>query len=703
METNPLPLAETDAATLRLQNLRLLWELHVLNEIAESVAGSLDLDVILHRTLQHVARAFDTHAAAVRLRDEATGMFEVRAQIGLAPGLLDAVARLESGQWPSDRVVMSGEPVIVRDLRAEPWARALPANGIIPRAALVVPIVFAGQLIGTLKVTSAVPGAFGDVDRHFLMTIAHHLGIAVGNARLYSKVSLAKVEWERTCDAIGDVIGLFGADGRLVRANTALAARAGWPVTSTRPHACDEVGFCGCAFPDCAVGRAVGHRQSSHEEITTPDGQIFLVTTLPIEGGSGRLAAVQLAKNVTEEIRSGRQRQALGHELAGKNAQLTEALEQLRAAQAQLVQVEKLSAIGQLVAGVAHELNNPLTSIIGFAQLVGDGLAAAGPDPSVEQAREDVQRIAEESERAARIVKNLLAFARQQAGDRALQALPELLTSMLELRTYDFRLSGIELQVDLPSDLPPVWCDANQLQQGLLNIVLNAEQAILERGGGGHLDVRARYDDDADAIVLSIADDGPGIAPELLSRVFDPFFTTKPVGKGTGLGLSLCYGIIRDHGGNVWVESEPGVRTTFWIELPARRATAPQKALRLLVAHSDPHAGDFVAAVATGWGHRVAQTSSARVAFDRLARESVDAMIVDRGTLAQDPDGWQRVLGRRESGPRLIALSLNGEMDEIGRLARQQAVAVVDPPFRLVTLRRALRALARELVPRKLV
>src|SRR5262249_22289104 len=319
-------------------------------------------------------------------------------------------------------------------------------------------------------------------------------------------------------------------------------------------------------------------------------------------------SVVQVAKNVTEEIRSARRLWQMSDELGRANARLTTTLEQLKSTQAQLLQAEKLSAIGQLVAGVAHELNNPLTSVIGYAQLLEEELLASqdsvGPR-SPGQLAHDLRRIAEESERAARIVRNLLAFARRQTAARPPQHVADLANRVLSRRTYEFRLNGIALSTEFQAGLPPLVVDASQLQQALLNLILNAEQAMRGRSPR-RLTVCARFDDVADAVELSVADNGHGIDDVNLSPIFHPFFTTRDVGEGTGLGLSICYGIVRDHGGQILVESKHQVGTTFSILLPARVEPAAPNGEEVLVAHADAGERDFLAAALTGWGYAVA-------------------------------------------------------------------------------------------------
>ena len=231
--------------------------------------------------------------------------------------------------------------------------------------------------------------------------------------------------------------------------------------------------------------------------------------------------------------------------------------------QLKLAQSEKLSALGQLVSGVAHELNNPLASVIGHAQL----LLRAATDPEL-VARLDV--INKEAERARRIVQNLLSFARQHNPCRTEVGLNELLASALELRVFEMAAHQVSVQTDF-GDIPRILADGHQLRQVFLNIIINAEQAIaeLERGGTIRVATSIREDGGDRRVVITIADDGPGISPDQITKVFDPFFTTKPVGTGTGLGLSISYGIIEEHKGVISVENQPGSGAVFTIEVPA--------------------------------------------------------------------------------------------------------------------------------------
>ncbi len=223
-------------------------------------------------------------------------------------------------------------------------------------------------------------------------------------------------------------------------------------------------------------------------------------------------------------------------------------------------QAEKLTALGELVAGVSHELNNPLQIIVGYTEMIMT-------DNSVpEHLRTISSRIYDSALRASRIVRNLREFARQREAIREPVDLRQVVDKVIELLDYEFTQSGIKILKDY-EDIPPVMADSAQLQQVVLNLFKNAYDAIVEtERGEGTLKVSLRKGDGL--VIVEVSDDGIGIPEELINRIFEPFFTTKPVGKGTGLGLSITYGIIKAHNGNIYVKSKHGEGTTFTIELP---------------------------------------------------------------------------------------------------------------------------------------
>ncbi len=227
--------------------------------------------------------------------------------------------------------------------------------------------------------------------------------------------------------------------------------------------------------------------------------------------------------------------------------------------QEQLIIQDRLASMGELTAGIAHEINNPLTSIIGFSDLLRN---RDFPD----DIQEDVEIINKEANRTGEIVKNLLSFARKQPAEKKAVDINSVIQEVLKLRAHEQRVHNIDVRTHLSATLPEASADAFRLQQVFLNIVINAEYYLVEAHTKGIITVSTEQVEDT--VRVSIADNGPGIATEHMSHIFDPFFTTKKVGKGTGLGLSICHGIVTGYGGKIHAENESGEGATFIIELP---------------------------------------------------------------------------------------------------------------------------------------
>jgi PAS domain S-box-containing protein len=244
-----------------------------------------------------------------------------------------------------------------------------------------------------------------------------------------------------------------------------------------------------------------------------------------------------------------------------------QAYDHLRLTQEQLLQSEKMAAVGQLISGVAHELNNPLTAILGYSQLLSSKKFVN------EQGADYVDKLYKQARRTHRIVNNLLSFARQQKPERLPVRINQVIEDTLALREYDLRINNIHIHCDLEKNLPLTGADAQQLQQVFLNILNNAVDAILERSDRGDIWIRTSQGDRC--IVAEFVDSGPGMQDT--RRVFDPFYTTKPVGKGTGLGLSICYGIISEHGGEISVKNAAGQGASVSVTLPISPVSGASK------------------------------------------------------------------------------------------------------------------------------
>ncbi|HET9317579.1 MAG TPA: ATP-binding protein [Vicinamibacteria bacterium] len=242
----------------------------------------------------------------------------------------------------------------------------------------------------------------------------------------------------------------------------------------------------------------------------------------------------------------------------------------LRQAQQRLLQADRLASLGQLAASVAHEINNPISSVLNFSVLMQRILRDDGVPPGrVPEFRGYLERVSEQTARAGRIVSDLLAFSRRGKPHRAPADLGAIVRSTVALVDHKLKLMNVTAEVAVGSDVPLVPCDASQVQQVVMNLVMNGAEATRARGSG-RVSVAIRALEDGSAVTVQVDDDGEGIPEELLGRVFDPFFSTKEDGKGVGLGLAVVYGIVEAHGGEVDVKSTPGQGTTFVVTLPLR-------------------------------------------------------------------------------------------------------------------------------------
>lgn len=235
--------------------------------------------------------------------------------------------------------------------------------------------------------------------------------------------------------------------------------------------------------------------------------------------------------------------------------------------QEQLIQSAKLAAIGELISGVTHEVNNPLAIVMGYAEMILQ-------EPEIdEDMKQYVGIIFKESERARKVIQNLLSFARQHNPEKEKISVNELLNNTLLLAEYDIKKNNITVKKNYDQNLPSIMADPNQLQQVFLNLLINAQHAVSEKNGNGEILletslIEGNSSENETRVMITIRDNGKGIPDNILNRIFDPFFTTKPVNKGTGLGLSVSHGIIKEHGGNIYAENNPGEGASFRIELP---------------------------------------------------------------------------------------------------------------------------------------
>lgn len=375
--------------------------------------------------------------------------------------------------------------------------------------------------------------------------------------------------------------------------------------------------------------------------------------------------------------------------------------EQSRDLYQQLLQSEKMAALGQTMSGVAHELNNPLGAILALAErlrLQGARTPLAA----------GLATLHKEAERAARIARQLLTFARKRHTTRLMVPVNEVVAETVRLREADLQRAGIRVTTSLAADLPDVFADPHQLQQVVLNLLINAEHALLRSDTGGHVRVRTLAVS-ADSVRIDIEDDGPGMSEEVLGHIFDPFFTTKDVGEGTGLGLAVAQAIVAEHGGRIDVTSQPGAGARFAIVLPAAGATvhAPRartapvadtsdrfgEGLRVLLADDEPALAGAVADTLRDAGFDVTMASDGEEALAKARAQTFDAVICDLRMPRVDGPTFYRAIAEFSPPQARRVIFVTGDVTgtEAARFLDESGCPWLAKPFRLVELLRVVR------------
>ena len=356
-----------------------------------------------------------------------------------------------------------------------------------------------------------------------------------------------KAYFQQLFDNSPEGIALLDDADRVVQVNKGFETLFGYQTEETKGRFLNDIVVPEDRFEEAtAMSQAVLNNKVGRKETVRKrkDGSLVDVSTLgyPIRFGGKTVGVYAIYSDITERKQAEEEKKEME-----QKAHLA----------------SRLASVGEMASGIAHEINNPLTSVIGFSQLLMEGDIPA-------DIKEDVSIIYKEAQRAAGVAKNLLTFARKQAPAKQSTNMNSIIDGVLKLRAYEHRVNNIQVDSQLAPDLPEVMADYSQLQQVFINIIINAESAMIEAHRGGNLTITTQRVNNS--VRASFTDDGPGIAKENLNRIFDPFFTTKEVGKGTGLGLSVCHGIVAEHGGRMYARSKLGKGATFVVELPVNNS-----------------------------------------------------------------------------------------------------------------------------------
>ena len=606
--------------------LQRLWTL------GHQITGELHPARVLQRFVEAVMDVARADGVVVGLLGE-DGAIRVAAALGVVAPMQGMVLPVD--QSALGLVVRSGSAWSCDDVLATPHVlnqaatRRLAERGETLRAILVVPIQRRGETIGALSLGTVATRHFTPLEVERIESLTDMLSVALANAELVENLRQAEWRFRTLFRAAPDAVLTVFQSGRIREANDCVRDLVGL----------DPMQVVGRSFGDLvrpddrapleqALRSALAGRPSRVE--------VRCLRQLPPSGGSASaghderlvaLAASRLPEADPPTVL------VIGRDITGE-----------REMRARLLETERLAAVGELVAGVAHEVNNPLSSISAFAQLLlRDGGLSSSQQESVEVIRSETLR-------ASQVVRDLLAFARRSDPQREAVELNVVVERTLRLHTYQLASSNVRLELDLPADLPTVVGDARQLQQVVLNLVTNSIQALagVGRDAGGSLRIAtraARRPDGSDVVELEIADSGPGIPAEARARIFEPFFTTKPEGEGTGLGLSVSYGIVTAHGGTIVLADTSPAGTRFVVTLPAcgaasaaadaaprprpASARSPLAGLRLLFVDDEPVLRSGMEAFGRLRGFTVVTAEEGGAALEAVQRTAFDAVVCD--------------------------------------------------------------------------
>jgi two-component system, NtrC family, sensor kinase len=560
-----------------------------LTTFGQEVAGTLRRASVIDLLVRHVRETLAPSEIAIALfqREAETIDFV----LGWPPGRTNPRPLLDLATRRGPMLIHDNLDALLREAGLAP-------PPLTAGSWLIAPFLAKGRVTGAIAARGET-GRYAMADLVLLEGLVSQASIALESARLIDLHDDGRRTWQEVVDAISPALCIVDRSGAIRRANRAFADLVNAPPASL-------IGRPWQAFvpPEWSsdLQRALDQQGAGREVELRTGERTYAVTAVPISS-TDRSAVVLLFDDQTER----------------------------RRLQDQLIQSEKMSAIGQLIAGIAHDLNNPLASVLGFADFLTEV-------PNVPAAiREPLTVIQEEAERASGIVRNLLGFARKQDHQRRPTALKPLLDGTFVLLRNQLMAHRVEAVIEVESDLPMPDVDPNQIQQVFVNLINNAAQAIASTGRPGTITVRARRW--LDGVAIEVIDDGPGMSEDLAAQVFEPFFTTKAEGEGTGLGLSISQGIVKEHGGRIMLSSEEGKGSTFTVQLPLSTrspvpaadssARAPNKRLRVLVVDDEPHILHYMRATLEAWGHIPVVAGDGEEALARASREPFDLIISD--------------------------------------------------------------------------
>lgn len=520
-------------------------KLNLLYEVGRKASSFSEISSLVDNIMKMTERALQAHTSSVLLLDEKKSeLYFEYAEGSVGKRLKNMRMSVNSGVagW----VVRYGEPVIVNNVAKDErfYKEVDKATGFKTRSIMCAPLKARGRTIGVIEVLNKLDGSdFNKKDLEALVAVASTAAMAIDSKQAEEALRASEEHYSALISSLTDMVFQF-KEGLITWCNDNVEKICGYKKSEIIGR---DVTLFYPLYKNVEeltqkIFEAIRCQGSYYDvgKIQTKNGDLIDIEyTVSRIKGKDPIALVAVVRDITERVKAEEERHRI---------------------EKQLQLAGRLVAVGELAAGIAHELNNPLAAVQGFAQLL------AQRNNLEEEIKIDIETIYTEAQRATKITNNLLSFARKHKPEKRYISLNDALAEILDLHAYQMRVNNIETIVDLAPDLPRVKADYHQMQQIFVNLINNAQQAMTDYRKKGKLTVKT--EEVGDVVRISFADDGPGIPEAIKDKIYDPFFTTKEVGKGTGLGLSICYGLVKEHEGRLYVESEEGTGATFIMELP---------------------------------------------------------------------------------------------------------------------------------------